>query len=359
MDHRKNISRRELFYLTVLFQQSGVFWLLPYFLTKENGSAGICAVLAGVLAAGAIILTGQYWSARAAGQGFITALQMRNKAVGIGVGLLFYLFYLLFAIMMLYSIVDVIQKQLLPETPQIVLCVVTALLAGWMSKGGLKDLARMNMLCIAALLLMLVSSVFGTLDLFALEHGLPLQVESVAQLQDAAKHSVFCYSGFLMLFMLYPAVEKPQTQTPVLLCAVGLGAVLTVLWIFYALCILGQHSLQTILWIPVHLARMVQVGALVDQTESLFVVCWMAIALSAGSLLLWCSGESLHQLTGVKNMACLQWLQYAGAFFGMLLLGSTVGLLQAERVMADIMIFTLPAMLLLVILLTPKRRSDP
>ena len=354
----KAISNREIFYLVFLLQQSGMFWLLPYFLVRGNGTLGISAIFGGLLTAIGIILVGHYRVSHIAEMEFMSALRQRHTVLGTVTGVLVCLLYLMFAILMLYSLVDVIQKQLLTETPRMVLCAVTVLLAGWLSKGGLESIARLNMLCIGALLIMMITSVVGTLDLFTIEHALPLQMKNAVQFEEALLQSMFCYSGLLVVFMLYPASREKHSLYLTLGKAVAAGMLVTILWTVYALCILGEYSLQTVLWIPVHLARMVQIGTLLEQAESLFIVLWMIIVMTIGSLFLWCTTTGTQQLIGKQKarwmLAAVLWV----VFFGMMALHNTMGLLQAELILAKWMTVILPIVLLAVVWLIPNRRGE-
>lgn len=357
MGSSKIISNREIFFLVLMIQQSGLFWLLPYFLVRGNGTAGLGAVLAGILAAICIILIGHYWGRHMPNMGFVTALRQRHAAIGTITGLLFCLWYLLFAVLILYSFVDAAQKQLLPDTPRIVLCAVIALLTGWMSKGGLEALARLNMLCIGSIVLMMTVSIAGTADLFHPEYALPIQIQNTAQMQEAAVHSVFCYSSLLSVFMLYPASADKQTMHKWVLAAVGIGALSLIVWTAYALSVLGQYSLQAVLWIPIHLVRMVEIGALIDQTESLFIVLWMAIVMTIGSMFLWCASEGVHQLVKKQANPYLHWGIALLVFSGMAALENTMVFLRVEAILAKVMLFFLPAMLGLTAVLAMKRRE--
>ena len=357
MNSSKTVSNRQLFVLVLLFQQSGVFWLLPYFLVRDNGLIGSSAILAGVLAGIIIILIGRYWCTRMPDGGFITALRQCNHGIGRIVGLLFIAVYLLYTVVTLYSFVDVTQRHLLQETPRILLCLTVVILVGIMSWGGLETIVHMSILSVAALVIMAVVSVAGTFDLFVLENGLPLQLKRPDQFGKAMMHSAFCYSGLLSLFMVYPAVKDTKSATGYLLLGVCLGAMLHLVWETYALCIFGEYSLQTILWIPAHLARMVQISSFVDQTESLFVVLWMTIVLTNGSLLLWCASDGMHQLRGRDKTIWGHSAMLLLLLLGMLMLHNSMELMQLESVLAWMTLVLLPLLLLSVIVLTPKRRK--
>lgn len=354
----KLLSNREIFYFIFLFQQNGVFWLLPYFLVRENGTIGLCSIGAGVGAAALIILLCRYWGSRVQDCGFVTALQNRHRITGGIIGCFFALFYLLFAMVSLYGFVDVAQKQLLPETPRFILCAAMLLMAGWMSWNGLESIARITVLCVVPLFLMVAVTIAGSFNLFSIENALPLLVKNSDQMQIGALHSIFCYSGFLALFMVYPSRDRSHSMTGKLLLSAAAGALLWVLWMVYALGVFGEYSLQAILWIPVHLSRMVQISALLEQTEALFVVLWLPLVLANGGLLLWCASESLHQLLHKQKSVWVYGVMLTVLFGAMLLIENTVRLLELEYYLARGTLILLPVLLLAVVFLTPKRRES-
>lgn len=352
----KQISNREIFYLVVLFQQSGIFWLLPYFLVRENGTIGLFAISFGILVAMIILWVSRYWCMRMPKCGFITALQQQKKSIGSMLGSLFCLFYLLFAICMVYSLLDVIQHQLFRETPYVVLCAITVLFVGWMSWSGLESIARMSVFGVGLLCLMIVLSIVGSADLFSFENALPVQIKNPMQLQEAALQSAFCYSGLLLLFMIYPSSNHLQAIQKSLWMAVGIGALLFVAWSWYALCILGEYSLQNIFWIPIQLARMVQISSVTEQTESLFIVLWMGIVLCNSSLFLWGTAEGVHQLCHKQKNKWLYSIVTGLLFFCLLFLQNRIIFLQMLSYLAHSYVFLIPLMLLGVLWLAPKRR---
>lgn len=351
----KVISNRELFYLVFLFQQGGLFWLLPYFLVRENGTIGLTAMLGGLGAALAILCVCSYWGTHMPERGFITALKEQQAILGSVVGGLLVAVYLLYGVLSLYSLIDVLQKQLLPKTPSVVLCASLLLLVGWMSWRGLETIARLTMLCFGALLLQIVLSVAGTAELFSIIHTMPFQVKQVTLLEEATVHSVYCYSGLLVLFMLYPSCKTQKTSAKQVGMAVVLGAVLLVAWTWYALGVFGQYSLQTILWIPAHLARMVQISALFEQTESLFVVLWMTLVLTSAGLTVWSASEGLHQLFGRKKSIGVHSFLVLTMFAILSTLHNTIQFLQMEYRLAQATLVVLPLLLLTILFLTARK----
>ena len=120
---------------------------------------------------------------------------------------------------------------------------------------------------------------------------------------------------------------------------------------------MGQYSLQAVLWIPIHLVRMVEIGALIDQTESLFIVLWMAIVMTIGSMFLWCTSEGVHQLVKKQANPYLHWGIALLVFLGMTAIENTMVFLRVEAILAKVMLLFLPVMLGLIAVLAMKRRK--
>lgn len=51
----KLISNRELFHIVLMLHQGSIFWMLPYFIVKDNGTSGLLTLAPGFLA-GALII---------------------------------------------------------------------------------------------------------------------------------------------------------------------------------------------------------------------------------------------------------------------------------------------------------------
>ena len=343
MERQKQISSYELGSLFFLLQQSSTFWLLPHFLVKENGTLGLISIVSGVIVAFLIIgFCGSLFRHIEKG-GIIAAIYKRYRVVGSTIGGMLIVLYILLAVIELYGFVDVVQKQLLEETPRVIICISIVLLAAWLGWCGLEQMGRFSVLCMVVLVAMFVSSIVGSVDLFQIENALPLKMNNQEQLKNGVLHSIRCYSGFLSLLMVYPFCKNISHVSSKLIFTVLTGTTLLIGWIIYTVAILGQHSLKTILWLPVQLSRMAQIGTLVQQTESLFVAFWMGIALIAGSLLLWCALECMRQLYNGRNIVFLYSMIVIVTLVSMLSLENTVGLLQLEWIVAQ----SMPAVLLL------------
>lgn len=350
MGSSKLISNRELFHLVLLLQQGGLFWLLPYLILKDNGSAGILALLPGLAVGALTILVCVYWGNRCPERTLFESLTALlgvplGKATGVG----FLLFYLAFTVGCMDSFVEVMHGHLLPETPRLVIAGAMFLLVGWLSWNGLEDLARLAVLCALPLVALVGLALAGSQNVFSWENLLPLTVTAPRQLTRAMGYSIFVYGGTLTLFMVYPALRKPARIGGQLLLAMALSAGMLVLWLVLALGMFGQYSTGSMVWLPMELARMVQISSFLERTEALFAVLWMAVVFINGSLLVWSVSEGVHQLLGRQKNRRL----HGAVVLGLLLLCTQIRdlrqLLQMAQAASLMGLVLIPALLLLVL----------
>ena len=304
MGSSKLISNREVFHLVLLLQQGGVFWLLPYLILKDNGTAGMVSLLPGLLTGAVIILVCTFWGKRCQEQSFFHSLTaMLGKPLGKLTGFCFLLFYIVFAVSCLYSFVEVINGHLLLETPRLVIAVTIFLAVGWLSWNGLEDLARIVVLCALLLVALVLLALAGSWQTFSLENMLPLSINAPQQLRQAMQYSVFSYGGLLTLFMVYPAVRRTGRIAGQLLLAMVLSSGIFVLW----------------------------------------------LVLANGSLLVWSVSEGAHQLLSRKKNLWLHWGAVLLLFLICTQIKNLLQLLQLAQIFSWLSLGFIPALLLLVL----------
>lgn len=354
----KLISNREVFNIVLMTHQGGIFWLLPYFIVKENGSFGLTALIPGLVVGLVIISICTFWGRRCRELDFLTSLTMLlGKPLGKIVGACFVLFYIVFTIICLCSFVEMINGQLLLETPRLVILCTIFLLIGWLSYNGLEDITRMVVLCMVLMCFMMFLILAGSFEVFSVENALPFQMGDPVLFQEAVYHSVFAYSGLLILFMVYPALNTERRITRQLFIAMFLSTAMVAMWVVLALGVFGNCSVDSLVWLPLELARMVQIGPFLERTEIIFSVLWMAIIFVNGSLLMWCASESVHQLFGKTKNTKIHW----GVVLFLLIASSFIKniylLFRAEQIMSLVSVWFVPILLLLIFVGTLLRKK--
>ena len=348
MGSSKQISGREVMQIILLLQQGGLFWMLPVMLVHENGTAGLLAWLPGLTAGILILLVCTFWRRHCDELTFPRSLTiMLGKAAGKTTGLVFALLYLLFALLCLGCFVEVVHTQLLMETPRTILLLPVFVLAGWLSWNGLEDIARMTVFAVFFGVLLMALVITGGIGSFMPEQILPLQ--RTGRFLLPVLYSVFSYSSFLVLFMVYPALRQSGNRFSRMLSAVLLSALLFLLWVLLAIGVFGQHSMGELIWLPLELARMIQVSSFLERTEALVTTFWMPTVMVNGSLFLWAASESLHQLLEKTKNRWIHWISVLAAAVICIRLNRLVWLFRMEQILAPVVAVLLPVLLFLVL----------
>ena len=349
MGSSKQISSREVISMVLLLQQGGLFWMLPMLLLGNNGTAGLITLLPGVLFGMTILAVCVFWGNRFQEQEILQWLMQRlGKPAGMGIGLLFVLLYLAFAVICLDSLVEVISSQLLRNTPRLLILIPVFLLSGWLAWNGLEDIARLMVLCIAPAVILFLVALAGNVRDFSLEHLLPLQLQAPEQLLQSSMHSIFSFSSFLVLFLIYPALHSKKNVGWKLSSAIIWSALMLLVWTGLALGVFGQSSVGPFTWLPLELARMIRLGSFLERTEALFTAVWMVIVLVDGGLLLWSVSESAHQLLKKQKSRWLHWSLILAAFLLCAGVGNRLELFRMEQIFATVTAVILPILLLVV-----------
>ena len=345
----KLISNRELFHIVLMLHQGSIFWMLPYFIVKDNGTSGLLALMPGFLAGALIIAVCSFWGRRCREQGFVEALPcLLGKSFGKFLALLLILFYMSFVIVCMCSFVEMLRSQLLEETPRIVLLCTLFFLVGWMSWNGLEDMARFAVLCTVVTVLLLVLVVGGNVDVFSLEHLLPVEIKNPDLLPQSVLHGIYGYGGVLALFMIYPALNTNKGIKKQLWFSLLLSTIIVLAWLLMSLGVFGQAGVGTAVWLPLELARMVQLGPFLERTEALFSVLWMVIIFMNGSLLIWCASQGMHQLLEQRKNPWIHWGIVLLLLLISILIKNAVQLFRLEQLLSVLYMGLLPVLLLLI-----------
>lgn len=352
----KQISGREVMLLIFLLQQGGLFWMLPVMLVHENGTAGLMACLSGLAAGILILMVCTFWRKHCDEQAFPQSLSlMLGKPIGKITGFLFTCLYLLFALLCLGCFVEVVHTQLLTETPRLVLLLPVFVLAGWLAWNGLEDIARMTVFAVFSGILLMALVFTGGIGSFMPEQILPLKKQG--EFLQPVLYSMFSYSSFLVLFMVYPALRQSENRFGKMALAAVLSMLLFLSWVLLALGVFGQYSMGELVWLPLELARMIQVSSFLERTEAMVTAFWLPTVLVNGSLFLWAASENLHQLVTKAKNPWLHWILVGAAALICIKINRLALLFQLEKLLAPLMTMLLPVLLLLILAGTIRYRS--
>ena len=344
----KMISKQELFFLLFLLQQGGMFWVLPYLLTKEQGLMGAFVLLIALFFGIFIITLCMRWGTEnveySLPQFFSASF---GKTLGNFFNVILVVQYFIFTVIQIILSVELLDGQLLVETPRIILLVSIFFVVIWLSWNGLEDMARFSVFCPFFILLWYMILWLGNYNAFSWEQVFPLQLQWNGK-EDffmVLMQGLFAYSECMAIFFMYPAISEKHSINKVWLCALFFSGMLFVLELILAIGVFGKNNISSILWVPLELARMVQLGPFIERIEAIFIAAWVIVFFLKSSLFFWCVSESTHQLFR-KEKSFLLHIGIATVVFGSCVwIKNMFQLLQIEK-------FVVPAALGMTVICT-------
>lgn len=305
----QNLSRNDLFALLVLLCHGGYFWVLPSFVTKENGSMGIVSMLLGA-GIGLLILGLAYvLSRKSAGQPIFQYFsQIMPRPLGQLAALAIWLYLAIFLILCLAFFTEMMSSRLLIDTPRWIISGVFLFLIGRLVSLGLVDIARFSFFALASLFFLMLMLILGNVPLFELIQALPLTVENKAAFGSNMLQAGNAYSIVLCLLFILPRVRPAEKNFSWSITALLLAVLFFAIMTFLAMGVFGQNFAQTMFWMHLEQAKMIQLGPYFERVEAIYVVLWMTVIFAASSILIYCTNHSLMQIIRRPLTVRAHWL---------------------------------------------------
>ena len=305
----QNLSRNDLFALLVLLCHGGYFWVLPSFVTKENGSMGIISMLLGA-GVGFLILFLAYWISQKSAPTpvFQSFQQVMPKPLGILTALVIWLYLAIFLVLCLAFFTEMMSSRLLIDTPRWVISGVLLFLIGRLVSLGLVDIARFTFFALVSLLFLMLMLLLGNLPLFELTQALPFVLENDSAFIDNLLQSGNAYGIVLCLMFILPRVREGKKNFSWASSALILSVLFLAIMTFLAMGVFGQDFSQVMFWMHLEQAKMIQLGPYLERVEAIYVILWMSVIFAASSILFYCTDHSLAQIINRPLTVKIHWL---------------------------------------------------
>jgi len=218
--------------------------------------------------------------------------------LGIILGLILVIFFILVAAYYLYDLADFLQT-LLPKTPTIVFSLVVIALGAFAIKLGLETLARLAVILIIPVFILIAVGIVP--NLFTLDF--PTILMPLDNWKHTVKGAIFqsaVFGELLVLTMLLPAVNKPGSIGKSIFITIFFGWFLIVTLVF---TLYGNFSIYTTQIIY----KLFELYREVGRIESLFIILWVSTFLIKVSIFLYAAVKGLSDVFGLKSHGPLVW----------------------------------------------------
>lgn len=233
----------------------------------------------------------------------------------------------------------------MPETPQLALLTLMAVIVILLSRGGVRTLARWSVCSVAVVLLILLLTLLLALSRVDIDHYLPLFTTSPLQvLRGSWDLVMFPLAETVLCLALFGSL-KGKASTRVFLIGYILGGIMLTFIVLRNLGLLGLPLLDASLFPSYSAARVVSIGTFLSRIESSISINFILAGITKITVCLLVASRGASHLAGVKGNTTLT------VPTGLLMLGISTILYENSAQMFDFLQYYHPVGIFFEILL--------
>ncbi|WP_155894673.1 endospore germination permease [Bacillus sp. 37MA] len=355
------ISPVQLFFI-ILQTQIGIGLLsLPYTVQEGAGKDGwISILLAGLFVQGGIAVI---WllSSRFPGLTFYDfAPLLVGRIIGTVLTMMYILFFFAMVCYQLSYFLAVSSNWAFPRTPHVIFAVLAVAVSVYLAKENLRIIGRFHNLAS----FLLVSIIFVLLPLiphFEMRYLLPFASNGVEDIMRGAGKAVTAFAGFELLLWLYPFTEGSKTAK--WKAVAGANAATSIIYAILAFASSAIFSPEEIKVVPEPVLYIMKEAELivVERIDLLFLTVWAVLVLTSLISYLYVASTGLTHLLKAK--------EHKKSLYVLAVLVIPVAIANENRMelmrigdkinsVSIILLFVIPAFLLMVALIRKKREES-
>lgn len=275
---------------------------VPALLIFQAGRDAFLCVMAAWFLDVLLAIVYAYMGLRFPGQSTVQySITILGKYVGRIIGIMFPIFYLLIASILMRSLSGLIANFFLLKTPTIVILGISYILAAYGIRKGIETIARTCEVLGPIYLLSLIVMFVLLAPEVKLHRLLPI-LDQGSYPVLAGTPFIMSYIGICIIMGMYiPICNKPENGFLAKFIAVTLGTSVTVLLICISVGIFGAERAGNMVNTGVQLARIVKIGTFFERLEIIWFVLSVAAGIMTSINLFWAFCLGISQIAGLST----------------------------------------------------------
>ncbi|AWX54033.1 spore gernimation protein [Brevibacillus brevis] len=229
-----------------------------------------------------------------------------GRRLGTAVSIIFIIYFILTAGIILRSYIEVVQTWVFPNLPTWILAGIILFLAYYTIVGGIRVIAGYTFFSIIATA-WLVFDLYFPLEFARWEYLFPIMDTSFENLFRGMMAMSLTSVGFEVLYVVYPYVQNKDRVNKSAQLAVLVTYLIYLLVMIVTLVFFSQGQLMRTIWATLNLQKMVYLPIL-ERFELVVISLWLIVILPNIMLYLWCSARGLKRLFCFNLRSSLYWI---------------------------------------------------
>ncbi|SIS03836.1 spore germination protein (amino acid permease) [Peribacillus simplex] len=207
-------------------------------------------------------------------------------------------YFLLLAITVFRTYIDIIQVWVFPLLPTWELGLVLGFIIYYLVSGGFRVLTGISFLGVI-LPSILIFTLFFPLQYAKFSNLLPVMNHSVIDLLYSSKSSTIIFLGFETLLIYFPFIKNPRKSEKWAHLALVYTTLLYTLVTLVSFVYFSEGQLKHTLWPTLVMTKIIELPFL-ERFEYIFIFTWLLVIIPTVCIPIWCSTRILKKISKVK-----------------------------------------------------------
>jgi spore germination protein AB len=222
-----------------------------------------------------------------------------GKWIGGGLSFIIVVYFILLAITILRTYIEVVQVWVFPDLKTWVFTLCFLVLVYYIINGGFRVVTGIALLGVVLPLYLLVSFVFPSKFAF-FENLFPIMDHSIKELLISAKDLTLSILGFEALLLYYPFIKDPQRSRKWAHFGVMVTILLYLLVMIISIGYFSQEQLEKNIWATITMLKIVQLP-FVERIEYIAVSSWIIIILPNICITIWAASRGAKRIFNKRH----------------------------------------------------------
>lgn len=243
-----------------------------------------------------------YMGIRFPGQNFVQySITILGEYFGRIIGIMFPLFFLMVASLLMRAISTLISAIVLPKTPIVVILCLGYIVIAYAVKKGVEVIARACEILGPVYLISLVILFIMVIPQVKVNRLKPQLMEGFYPIFSGSIFILTFIGICIMMGMYIPICNRPENGFLAKFIAVSMGATMVCILVSFSVGVLGAKQAGNMVSPGLELTRMINIGDSIEHLE----VIWLIVAIGAGimtvSSLIWAFSLGISQIIGLRT----------------------------------------------------------
>lgn len=302
MDSLQKIGKLEAISLIVMVTINQIIFNLPnVIITSTGSSAWLNVITISIVAIIFCLLICKLFKPFPSKDIVDISEYLGNKKLKIIVGILYILFFIFLAAIILSYFSNSLKLIYFEKTPIIFLLLLFLIPVAYCVRLGIKSISHVNLMLTPIVLFSMLIILFATAKNFVPQRIFPILGFGADKTFLIGLNNIFTFSCFAYLYFLLPILKNPEEFKKIAVTSIIVSAVYIFLSVICLLMMFPYITFSDEMLSVYLLTRLIELGKFFQRVDAIFVFVWILSTFSFLSITLELVNRIFKKLTNIEN----------------------------------------------------------